>query len=163
MKKDDADAPQLLTPSRFTLVSDAIVFQIKLGLDAGRDLILSPIAIVCTIIDLIRGPGKKRGYFHRLMNVGHRTDVWLNLFGPHSLQQAQDDTTEKEQATNDLSVTPEVESNVDQLIFSIETILKEQHSQGGLTASAKLAIDSYHEKMHKAENFQPKNSKRPTK
>ncbi|MEH6556743.1 MAG: hypothetical protein V7459_03680 [Oceanicoccus sp.] len=163
MKKNDADPPEFLTPTRFTLFSDAIIFQIKLGLDAGRDLILSPIAIVCTVIDLIRGPGKKRGYFHRLMNIGHRTDVWLNLFGPHSLEQAQENKAEKEQTTNDLSVTPEVESNVDQLIFTIETILKEQHSQGGLTASAKLAIDSYLEKIHKAENVQPKNSNRPTK
>ena len=153
--KEDATASQSQPFSRLTLFSDAVVFQIKLGLDAVRDLILSPIAIVCTVIDLVRGPNKEKGSFHALMKIGHKTDVWLNLFGPHSHEQAESQS-EEESDSGSLSAASTAETNVDQLILKIETILKEQHSQGGLPASAKLAIDAYLEKLHKADNTRPK-------
>ena len=64
--------------------------------------------------------------------------------------------SEEESDSGSLSASSTAETNVDQLILKIETILKEQHSQGGLPASAKLAIDAYLEKLHKADNTRPK-------
>ncbi|MGB1263307.1 MAG: hypothetical protein ACPG52_10380, partial [Cognaticolwellia sp.] len=67
--------------SRWQLIRESIKFQIKLMLDAVRDLLLSPVAIVCTILDLISGNSKQQGHFQRLMLLGHKSDHWLNLFG----------------------------------------------------------------------------------
>jgi hypothetical protein len=41
--------------SRWHLIRDVAVFQLKLGLDALRDLVLSPISLIAGIVDLVFG------------------------------------------------------------------------------------------------------------
>lgn len=65
---------------RWHLIRDTIIFQLKLGMDAVRDLLLSPVSFICVIFDLLKGNNKEQSYFYRLMKFGHKTDVWLNLF-----------------------------------------------------------------------------------
>jgi len=114
--------------SRWSLVRAGLIFQVKLGLDAGRDLLLSPVSIVFIAIDLLRGKSQQRGLFHRLMRFGHSTDNWINLFGnPKELEGTDDDE----------------KLNVDRLFSQIEQLLKDGHGEGGLTASAKSSIDRY--------------------
>ncbi|NQZ80361.1 MAG: hypothetical protein HRT52_05035 [Colwellia sp.] len=127
---------------RWPLIKDAIIFQLKLGMDAIRDLLLSPISIVCLVVDLIKGHSQQQSYFHRLMAFGHQTDKWLNLFGSNS-------TTTN---TNDFFKKKNSDPNVDQLFDKIETLLKEQHNKGGVTAAAKASIDRYLDKMVKKDN-----------
>ncbi len=119
------DEPKL---SRWPMLRDGIIFQLKLGLDAGRDLLLSPISILCLIIDVIRGHTKEKSYFHRLMAFGLKTDYWINLFGSHSPSENED-------------LSPE--SNVDHLFAQVERVLKEQHKKGGLTTPAKSSTNRY--------------------
>lgn len=58
-----------------------IKFQIKLFYDAARDFILSPLSIICILLDIILGNKiKKESLYYKLMLVGRDTDKWINLF-----------------------------------------------------------------------------------
>jgi len=57
-----------------------VIFQLKLGADAIRDLIMSPVSIVMFILDLILSPSEKESHFQQMMQFGRKTDRWINLF-----------------------------------------------------------------------------------
>lgn len=59
---------------------ELLLFQLKLFADAARDLLLSPVAIVCYILDLNHSGPKKDSHFEKLMAFGRRTDHHINLF-----------------------------------------------------------------------------------
>lgn len=61
-------------------IRELLLFQIKLFADAARDLILSPVSIVCFILDLSGNKKKEDTHFERLMAFGRRTDHHINLF-----------------------------------------------------------------------------------
>jgi len=87
-----------------------LVFQLKLGLDAVRDLILSPVGTVCFILDLLLNHDGKPGYFHRLMVFGRKTDSWIGLFSSHH------DSVELYHGEQ---LNPEHPENVDKVIGSL--------------------------------------------
>jgi hypothetical protein len=149
------------TKRKWHLIRDNIKFQIKLTLDAVRDLLLSPVAIICTILDLLKGNNTNQGYFQRLMQMGHATDHWLNLFGDvptketataaeqvvssidsneASIQQANDNSTFSD---NNDRVPNRVDNKLDNLFGKIEGLLEEQQQKGGLTTAAKDKIEHY--------------------
>jgi hypothetical protein len=135
--------------NRWTLVRDVCIFQVKLGLDAFRDLLLSPVSIACALYDLIKGHDQSVSSFYKLMALGHKSDSWLNLFGAGRPISSDcnavkaDETKRQELREKNL----EVNANVDQLFTQVESLLREQHAKGGLTASAKSSIDSYLDKI----------------
>jgi hypothetical protein len=111
---------------RWQFFRDVLVFQVKLALDAMRDLILVPVSIGAALLDLVSS-GKRTGRrFYRVFAMGKRTDVWINLFDTYGNP---DDTPESSSTT------------VDSLVAQFEALLVEQHDRGGLTATAKVAID----------------------
>ena len=65
-------------------VRHLVVFQVKLALDALRDLALSPISILVFIIDAVRKPAAEDSLYMRLMSAGRESDRVINLFGEHS-------------------------------------------------------------------------------
>jgi hypothetical protein len=73
---------------RRTLVRDWFSFQIKLGLDWLRDLIFTPIALGCMLIDLVTGADRDNGLFYRLMKFGAVTDRWIDMFNQHEHEDA---------------------------------------------------------------------------
>jgi hypothetical protein len=127
--------------ARWALIRDMLIFQIKLAMDAIRDLFLSPVSIICGIVDILMGNTQSKSYFYKLMNFGHKTDSWLNLFGHHNKG--------TENLNGEDGQTPKVDRNVnvDQLFSQVESLLKDQHGKGGLTASAKNKIDLYLNKI----------------
>jgi len=127
--------------TRWTLIRDMFIFQVKLAMDAIRDLLLSPVSIVLGLIDILKGHTLSQSYFHKLMDLGHRTDLWLNLFG-HQNKAAENSST---LFSNKSKSTPDV--SVDHLFSQVESLLKEQHDKGGLTTSAKSTIDRYLNKI----------------
>lgn len=153
------------------LIRENIKFQIKLTLDAGRDLLLSPVSFVCTLVDLLVGNNIENGLFQRLMRLGHNTDRWLNLFGETSLdiQKADKDSSEKTHE-NDLSIVNNqdnsnenshqgmyseqnpVDTNLDNLFTKVEILLNEQHENGKLTLAAKKKINRYLDKISSNSN-----------
>lgn len=118
--------------TRWPMLRDGFIFQLKLGLDAARDLMLSPVSIVFILIDVIKGHSHEQSYFHRLMSFGYKTDNWINLFGTYSSRQQESNPQNH---------------NVDKLIAQIESVLKDQHAKGGVTAAAKSSIDFYLDKL----------------
>jgi hypothetical protein len=145
---------------RWQLIRESIKFQIKLILDAARDLILSPVAIICTVLDLAKGNNKQDGHFQRLMNWGHNTDHWLNLFGDLPVNAKVVTTvenannTDKNPNTTQDNYSPsttenpdlvknQVDENLDKLFGKIEGLLEEQQQAGGLTTVAKEKIALY--------------------
>ncbi len=124
---------------RWALIRDMLIFQVKLAIDAIRDLLLSPVSIICGLVDILSGHTLTKSYFHKLMSFGHQTDSWLNLFGNQKK-----DTDSREDIDNQEA---EANVNVDQLFSQVETLLKDQHNKGGLTASAKATIDRYLNKI----------------
>ena len=66
------------------LVRDAVVFAIKLAIDGAKDLVLVQVALLAFCIDLVLmlGAGRRRSFFYRVMEIGERFDLWLNLYMP---------------------------------------------------------------------------------
>ncbi len=125
--------------ARWVLIRDMMIFQLKLAMDAIRDLMLSPVSIICTLVDILKGHDVSQSYFHKLMAFGQQTDSWLNLFGTHKKSSEVLSEHSKKEAKTDV--------NLDQLFSQVESLLKEQHNKGGLTASAKSKIDRYLNKI----------------
>jgi len=79
----DEDAPSGVHASRLQLIWDVVLFQLKLIADGLRDLLLSPISIIAGILGLVAGGNDPHRYFRRLLAIGRRSEVWINLFGRH--------------------------------------------------------------------------------
>lgn len=68
--------------SRWTILRDLVIFQIKLALDGLKDVILAPLSVVAAAIPILFGPGARRArIFYQVLRLGERYDLWLNLFG----------------------------------------------------------------------------------
>ena len=119
---DREDAPV----DRWQFLRDVLVFQVKLALDAMRDVILVPVSIGAALLDLVSS-GKPMGQsFYRVFALCKQTDIWINLFDTYGNP---DESPEAASTT------------VDSLVAQVEALLVEQHDRGGLTATAKVAID----------------------
>jgi hypothetical protein len=60
-----------------------MVFQLKLAVDALRDILLSPVSIICTIIDYFEKKHGADSNFEKLMVFGRNTERKINLFEQH--------------------------------------------------------------------------------
>lgn len=69
--------------SRLQLIWDVVMFQFKLVFDGVRDILLSPLSIAAGVLGLFAGGDDPARFFRRLLYLGHRTEVWINLFGRH--------------------------------------------------------------------------------
>ncbi|MCK7593660.1 hypothetical protein [Pseudomarimonas salicorniae] len=66
------------------LVSDLLRFQVKLLVDAARDLILVPLTLGAAVLDLLLSHRRKPRYFYALLALGERSerliDLWAVLY-----------------------------------------------------------------------------------
>jgi len=67
--------------SRLHLLWDVVVFQFKLAADGLRDILLSPLSIISAILGLVAGGDNPYRYYRRLLRLGHKSEIWINLFG----------------------------------------------------------------------------------
>jgi hypothetical protein len=66
--------------TRWVILRDLVIFQIKLVMDGAKDIILSPLAIGAAVIDVF-WPGARPGRrFYAVMRIGEGYDRWLSLF-----------------------------------------------------------------------------------
>lgn len=61
-----------------------LVFQIKLYIDAFRDLLLSALSLGAFIIDLVQQNTGADCYFEKVLRFGRKTEVTINLFNQYS-------------------------------------------------------------------------------
>ena len=118
-------------PDTWTLIRDASVLQVKLIVDGLRDFLLVPLSLIAAVISLVKSSDGKPGpQFYRLLNVGKRSEQWINLFGAreHSPESASES-----EAYRDM--------NIDQIVGKVETFVVDEYKRGGITAQAKEQID----------------------
>jgi hypothetical protein len=139
----DAPQPQL---TRTTLARDIIVLQAKLIVDGLRDLILVPTSLIVGLISLLSSEDGRPGTdFYRLLNLGKRSEQWINLFG--ALRNAPPDMEEIEGFPD---------ADMDEIVGRLETYMVEDYQRGGMTAQAKDRLDKAFETIkrrgHRAES-----------
>jgi hypothetical protein len=62
-----------------------VVFLVKLGADALRDLVMSPVSVLVFLIDAVRKPTLEDSLYLRLMLMGRHSDRLINLFDEHKV------------------------------------------------------------------------------
>ncbi len=117
-------------PTRWDLIRDLVVFQIKLAIDALRDIVMSPVSIVAGLLDLIL-EGDRPRHLYRVLLLGRQTERWINLFG--DADRAETPTL----ATGD----GDPSDSLDTIVGQVEELIVQEYERGGVTASAKAAID----------------------
>ncbi|PCI75660.1 MAG: hypothetical protein COB20_12385 [SAR86 cluster bacterium] len=66
------------------------VFQLKLYIDAFRDILLSALSLGAFIIDLIQQNDGPDSYFEKVLRFGRRTEKSINLFNQFDAQERGD-------------------------------------------------------------------------
>ena len=103
-----------------------MAFQLKLVVDGLRDAVMLPISLGVALLDLC-GVGPRAGrQFYDLLKVGRHTEHWINLFG----------------ATEHAESLPVAgRPGIDALVHRIERLVVQEYERGGITTSAKNAVD----------------------
>lgn len=68
-------------PSRGVLIRDLLILQIKLFVDALKDVLLIKLALLAVVFDLLFGRRGRPLLFYAVLRLGERFDLWLNLYG----------------------------------------------------------------------------------
>jgi len=97
-----------------------LIFQLKLAVDAIRDILLSPISITASIIDLIQGRKGKNSYFEMLMKFGRNSEKRINLFEQHQGEK----------------------QTIDNMLKQVEEVVKREYKKGDITTKTKNAIEA---------------------
>ena len=80
LEHDGSESMEKIWPQLRTL----LVFQIKLYIDAFRDLFLSALSLGAFIIDLVQQNTGENTYFNRVLKFGRKTEVTINLFNQYN-------------------------------------------------------------------------------
>jgi hypothetical protein len=67
--------------SRWRLLRDVVVFQVKLGMEALLDLTLIPVSLAAAGVDLLLGNWRQPRWFHAVLRFGERCEQRINLWG----------------------------------------------------------------------------------
>ena len=67
--------------TRWRLVRDVAVFQIKLGMEAVLDLTLIPASLAAAALDLLFGNWRRPRWFYAVLRFGERCEHRINLWG----------------------------------------------------------------------------------
>ena len=67
--------------TRWRLVRDVVVFQIKLGMEAVLDLTLIPVSLAAAALDLLLGNWRRPRWFHAVLRFGERCERRIDLWG----------------------------------------------------------------------------------
>jgi hypothetical protein len=69
------------SPSRWRLLRDVVVFQIKLAMEALLDITLIPVSLVAAGLDLVLGNWRQPRWFHAVLRFGERCERWIDVWG----------------------------------------------------------------------------------
>jgi len=69
---------------RWRLFRDLFRFQVKLLIDALKDLLLSPIAVIAAVMDFLQPQARPNMRFYRVLAFGRRLEARIDLFGVRS-------------------------------------------------------------------------------
>lgn len=110
---------------RLRLIRQSAVFQLKLLVDGLRDFVLVPVSLVATLAGLLRSASDPEREFEQVLQLGRRSERWINLFG-----------------TQDASAGADDAGSIDGVLERVEQALREQARAGGVTGGAREALDA---------------------
>lgn len=119
---------------RIQLIRDSAVLQAKLLVDGFRDALLIPVALVATLIGVLRGGEDCQREFRAVIGLGRRSERWIDLFGT-------------QQPLNDTSKA----GSMDSILSQVESIVVEQYRKGRNVSEAREAVRQAM-KEHEPEN-----------
>ncbi len=67
--------------TRWRLVRDVAVFQVKLGMEAVLNLTLIPVSLAAAALDLLLGNWRQPRWFHAVLRFGERCEHRINVWG----------------------------------------------------------------------------------
>jgi hypothetical protein len=80
-----------ISRTRWVILRDLGIFQLKLVMDGAKDLVLVPVSLTAAALD-IAFPGRRPGrFFYAVVRTGERYDRWLSLFSAADKASALDD------------------------------------------------------------------------
>jgi hypothetical protein len=92
--------------TRFRLLRDVVVFQIKLAMEALLDITLIPVSLAAAGLDTVLGNWRQPRWFHAVLRFGERCERRIDLWGVPN------------------SSLDEPKSDADVLMRNIETLLR---------------------------------------
>jgi hypothetical protein len=122
-------------PNRWELIRDVLVLQLKLAVDALRDLVISPVSLVAGLVDLVQGGERPGRLFYGVLAAGRRSEALINLFGEAGRAKPSESSGAERSESSGEPVS------LDAVVARVERMIVEQYERGGITASAKSAID----------------------
>ncbi len=72
--------PTAETSQATPLLREVLRFQLKLVLEALRDIVLSPVALAAAMLDFAMMSRQPPRYFRAMRALGRRTDDWIDLW-----------------------------------------------------------------------------------
>jgi len=66
--------------TRWQLVRDVAVFQVKLGMEAVLDIMLIPVSLAAAALDLVLGNWRRPRWFHAVLRFGERCEERIDLW-----------------------------------------------------------------------------------
>lgn len=125
VEKRDSEFAATEPASGWVLFRDLAFFQLKLALDGLRDILLSPISIGAALWGAVSRHDNPGYFFYRLLELGHKSDAWINLFGAVDSQHRYYE-----------------QRFTDEYLRKIETMIKSEYEKGGLLKDVKERIDT---------------------
>lgn len=128
-KTGDENTRPAATSGRKELLRTVVVFQFKLFVDGIRDVILVPVSIIAAGLDFLSGAATASGNFASVMDMGRRSERYIDLFGERSNRVPDDEA-------------PGPEAGLDDLLSLVETRFKENYRKDDPAGSAQQALES---------------------
>jgi len=120
--------------SRWNLIRDVAILQVKLIVDGLRDLLLVPVSLVAGIVSLMQSNNGQPGpHFYQLLGIGRETERWINLFGAYS------NRPEGMGGADRFGVAGI--DGLDDLVSRVEQHVVDGYRRGDITAQAKAGIE----------------------
>lgn len=126
-------APADASAARWALLRDVAVFQLKLALDALRDVALSPLSLAAAAVGLLWGGDRPGRFFADVLAAGRRSEDWIDLFGSPARPAGS--------GVGDERGTRGPVERLDVHVARLEALLVEQAERGGLTAATRDRVD----------------------
>ena len=125
---DEKDSPGA-DSARKELLRKVVIFQFKLFVDGLRDLMLVPMSLVAAALDLFSGAHVSSGNFASVLNLGRRSERYIDLFG------------ERENLSPE-EMSPQPEPGLDELLGMLEVRVRDRYRKDGAAASAQEALET---------------------
>lgn len=120
---------------RWKFIRDVAVFQVKMLLDNGRDLVLMPVALGAALLDLLM-PGEREGArFYKVLRWAWHSEKVIDVYSA-----IEDDPA------GDFEIARNY--TVDGVIARLEDVVAREVEKGGTAASIKSAMDHAIDQIH---------------